>query len=318
MSNDLSVQNQLFNFQGINFTVVIINNIPHWIAKEICEFLEIKNHSDAVLKLKEGTQKVKLSHEESMKIGLGELQDLKIGVKGIMLLKEAGIYKLTFKSEKPNADDFTDWLSEKVIPAVRRTGKFDMIENNIMLIEDETERNLTLTIHNLKQTLTTNPNDMLMQFAYNSKVTDLTTYKQSRELKLMQNQVKQLANKVSDVQADNELIKGQQIFVCDRTNFSEKMKVLANKYFGRDSSKAYNALFNKMKILGSFDVYARRKNEWDRINEERVEEGKEPYKASTLKGKVNYLDIIDKHDRWELCSEAYKTIETVEYKLHIV
>ena len=55
-----------------------------------------------------------------MKIGLNDLQDLKIGVKGIVLLKEAGIYKLTFKSDKPNAEDFTDWLSETVIPSVRQ------------------------------------------------------------------------------------------------------------------------------------------------------------------------------------------------------
>jgi len=182
-----------------------------------------------------------------------------------------------------------------------------------MLIEDETERNLTLTIYNLKQTLTNNPNDMLMQFAYSSKVTDLTAYKQSRELRLMQGKVDELANSVSGVKADTELIKGQQMFVCDRTNFSEKMKILTNRYFGRDSSKTYNALFGKMKTLGSFDVYARRKNEWDRINEERVAEGKDPYKPSTLKCKVNYLDIIDKHDKWQLCSEAYKTIETEAY-----
>lgn len=241
----------------------------------------------------------------------------KLNNAGEIFITEHGVMKLIINSEMDNANEFEDKVWD-IVSQIQRTGKFDTIENNIMLIEDETERNLTLTVYNLKQTLTTNPNDMLMQFAYNSKVTDLTTYKQSRELKLVQGQVEKLTNVVSNVQADNELIKGQQIFVCDRTNFSEKMKILTNRYFGRDSSKAYNALFSKMKILGSFDVYARRKNEWDRINEERVAEGKDPYKASTLKGKVNYLDIIDRNDRWELCSEAYKTIETEEYKLHIV
>ncbi|NCI19771.1 hypothetical protein EJM73_09045 [Clostridium botulinum] len=37
---------------------------------------------------------------------------------------------------------------------------------------------------------------------------------------------------------------------------------------------------------------------------------KNPYKTSTLKQKINYLDVIDKFNKWELCSEAYKTIET--------
>jgi len=103
------------------------------------------------------------------------------------------------------------------------------------------------------------------------------------------------------------------MFVCDRTNALYAFKILANKYYGREISKAYNALFAKMKLLGSFDVYARCKNEWDKINEGRVAEGKEPYAKSTLRGKVNYLDIIDKNGKWELCSEAYKTIETEEY-----
>jgi len=236
----------------------------------------------------------------------------KLNNAGETFITEHGVMKLIINSDMPEANEFEDKIWN-IVSQIQRTGKFDSTENNIMLIEDETERNLTLTIYNLKQTLTNNPNDMLMQFAYNSKTTDLTTYKQSKMLALIQSQV-------DDIKADTELIKGQQLYICDRTNFSEKMVILANKYFGRDKSKAYNALFSKMKTLGSFDVYQRRKNEWDKINEERVAEGKDHYKPSTLKGKVNYLDVIDKHQKWELCSEAYKTIETEEYTgaLHIV
>ena len=236
---------------------------------------------------------------------LGGYENYTIGNRGEVFINEDGVFDLIYNSLLPQAKQFKKKV-KAIISQIQRTGKFDSTENNIMLIEDETERNLTLTIYNLKQTLTNNPNDMLMQFAYNSKVTDLTTYKQSKMLALIQSQV-------DDIKADTELIKGQQLYICDRTNFSEKMVILANKYFGRDKSKAYNALFGKMKTLGSFDVYQRRKNEWDKINEERVAEGKDPYKPSTLKGKVNYLDIIDKNGRWELCSEAYKIIETDEY-----
>jgi len=243
----------------------------------------------------------------------------KLNNAGEIFLTEHGVMKLIINSDMLEANKLEDKIWD-IVSQIQRTGRFDSTENNIMLIEDETERNLELAIYNLRQTLNANPNDMLMQFAYKSKVTDLTTYKQSRELKLLQGQIEGLEDKVSGVKADTELIKGQQMFVCDRTNFSEKMVILANKYFGRDKSKAYNALFAKMKLLGSFDVYARRKNEWDKINEERVAEGKDPYKESTLKGKVNYLDVIDKNGKWGLCSEAYKTIETEEYTgaLHIV
>ena len=303
----LTKQDVNFEFEG----TLLLN------GRQISEVLEYKNPSESIRTKVRDSQKRLVKNidiSDSKKHGFRKLNNA-----GEIFITEKGCMKLIINSDMPKANEFEDMVWS-IISQIQRTGKFDSTENNIMLIEDETERNLTLTIYNLKQTLTTNPNDMLMQFAYNSKVTDLTTYKQSRELKLIQGKIDELSESVSTVQADTELIKGQQMFVCDRTNFSEKMKILTNKFFGRDSSKAYNALFSKMKTLGSFDVYARRKNEWDKINEERVAEGKDPYKESTLKGKVNYLDVIDKNGKWGLCSEAYKTIETEEYTgaLHIV
>ena len=255
--------------------------------------------------------KDQLSTEMVLKLELNTYK-LTLGQRGTKFINEDGVFDLIYNSKLPQAKQFKKKV-KAIISQIQKTGKFDYTENNIMLIEDETERNMTLTVHNFKQALIINPNDMVSQFAYNTKVTELNLYKQSVELK-------KLKDDVEGVKADTELIKGQQLYICDRTNFSEKMKILTNKFFGRDSSKAYNALFSKMKTLGSFDVYQRRKNEWDKINEERVSEGKDPYKPSTLKGKVNYLDVIDKNGKCDLCSEAYKTIETEEYTgaLHIV
>lgn len=236
----------------------------------------------------------------------------KLNNAGETFITEHGVMKLIINSDMAEANEFEDKIWN-IVSQIQRTGRFDVVENKIMQIEDEEERNLSLVIYSMKQNLTTKPDDMLLQFTHDSKIRELDSYKQSRELKLMQGKMDELANTVSTVQADTELIKGQQMFVCNRTNFNDKIKILANKYYGREISKAYNALFAKMKQLGSFDVYARCKNEWDRINEDRVADGKEPYAKSTLRGKVNYLDIINKHDKWELCSEAYKTIETEEY-----
>lgn len=140
-------QLQVFNFKGANFTVVLINDEPHWIAKEVCDYLEIKNHSDAVSKLKEESQKLKIDYDKCKQIGLTELKTLQIGTKGIVLLKEAGLYKLSFKSEKPNAEDFTDWISEEVLPTIRKTGRFDVVENKINGIEDQKEKELKLKLY---------------------------------------------------------------------------------------------------------------------------------------------------------------------------
>jgi len=298
-------------FENGEIRCIEINNIVWFVGKDITNKLGYKNSSEAISMYTDEEDKILLSLETQSDLSI-ELDYRELGQRGGWLINEDGVFDLIYNSKLPQAKQFKKKV-KAIISQIQRTGKFDSTENNIMLIEDEIERNMTLTVHNFKQALIINPNDMVSQFAYNTKVTELNLYKQSLELK-------QLKDKVEGVKADTELIKGQQMFVCDRTNFSEKMVILANKYFGRDKSKAYNALFSKMKTLGSFDVYQRRKNEWDKINEERVAEGKGPYKESTLKGKVNYLDVIDKHDKWELCSEAYKTIETEEYTgaLHIV
>jgi len=115
--------------------------------------------------------KEKLSTEMVLKLELNTYQ-ITLGQRGTKFINEDGVFDLIYNSKLPQAKQFKKKV-KAIISQIQRTGKFDSTENNIMLIEDETERNLTLTIYNLKQTLTNNPNDMLMQFAYNSKVTEL-------------------------------------------------------------------------------------------------------------------------------------------------
>lgn len=314
-------QLQLFNFKGMEFTVVLINDEPNWIAKEICDYLELSNPSVALQGLKEGTQKKYINGETLSQ--LKELPNFNLGSRTaeLNLLTEAGVYKLIFKSRKPNAEDFTDWISERVLPSLRNKGKYDIVEEKLQTIKDEKEKNLSLTVYNLEQAVKSNPTDMLMMFTYNSKKQELETYK---ELKRIETENKKLINEVNTkvdelteenkkLKEDTELIKQQQVYICNRTNFYERVTILANKYFGRDIQEAYKALYSKMKVLGSFDVYTRRKHEWEALNAERAKAGKKPYKESTLKSKFNMLDVIDKFNKWELCSEAYKTIETEMY-----
>ena len=50
----------------------------------------------------------------------------KLHTTGENFLTEAGVYKLVFKSRKPEAEKFTDWVTDTVLPSIRKTGRYDV------------------------------------------------------------------------------------------------------------------------------------------------------------------------------------------------
>ena len=50
----------------------------------------------------------------------------KLNNAGENFLTESGVYKLVFKSRKPNAEVFTDWVTDEVLPTLRKTGSYEM------------------------------------------------------------------------------------------------------------------------------------------------------------------------------------------------
>ena len=46
------------------------------------------------------------------------------GVQGMLYVNEGNIYRAIFQSHKPEAERFTDWVTEEVLPSVRKTGGY--------------------------------------------------------------------------------------------------------------------------------------------------------------------------------------------------
>ena len=44
----------------------------------------------------------------------------------IVVINEAAVYKLAFRSNKPEADAFTNWVASEVLPAIRKTGEYSV------------------------------------------------------------------------------------------------------------------------------------------------------------------------------------------------
>ncbi|MFR2207532.1 MAG: phage antirepressor KilAC domain-containing protein [Clostridia bacterium] len=64
----------------------------------------------------------KLTNKAVLDAGLTNIR--KLNNAGENFLKEAGVYKLAFKSHKESAERFQDWVTDIVLPSIRKTGGY--------------------------------------------------------------------------------------------------------------------------------------------------------------------------------------------------
>lgn len=112
----MSNQIQIFNFQNNpNFPVKVIiqNNKEYFLAKNVCDILELANVSQALSRL----EKEDIISNDTLTNG---------GIQKMSYVSEAGLYELVFASKKPEAKEFKKWVFNKVLPDIRKTGKFEV------------------------------------------------------------------------------------------------------------------------------------------------------------------------------------------------
>ncbi|WP_025322289.1 BRO-N domain-containing protein [Deferrisoma camini] len=96
-------------------TVVDRETCELWfVAKDVCDALGIKNHRDAVSRL-----------DEDEREGVG-ITDPLGGQQVATAVNESGLYALIFRSRKPAARRFRKWVTSEVLPAIRRTGRYEV------------------------------------------------------------------------------------------------------------------------------------------------------------------------------------------------
>lgn len=110
--------NNLMIFEGHKVEVLEVEGQVLFNAKHVAEILDIKNVNDNISKMNE-KQVVKLTNS-----AIGKTDIRKLNNAGENFLTESGVYKLVFKSHKPNAEAFTDWIADEVLPTIRKTGGY--------------------------------------------------------------------------------------------------------------------------------------------------------------------------------------------------
>lgn len=123
--------NSLKLFENENFgrvRVILRENDPWFVAKDVCECLEIGNTSQALTRLRE-RDVLNLTSSEVREFGL----DIDSHANnGMNFISESGLYDLIFLSRKPEAQSFKYWVIDKVLPEIRKTGSFNMTKQQVI------------------------------------------------------------------------------------------------------------------------------------------------------------------------------------------
>ena len=143
--------NNLMIFEGHEVEVLEVEGQVLFNSKHVAEILDIKNVNDNISRMNE-KQVVKLTNSK-----VGKTDFRKLHNTGENFLTESGVYKLVFKSHKPNAEAFTDWIADEVLPSIRKHGMYavdDLIANPELAIKaftalkEEREKNKALQADN--------------------------------------------------------------------------------------------------------------------------------------------------------------------------
>lgn len=113
--------------------VVMQDEDPWFVAKNVCECLELGNVTEALRGL-DDDEKVQLETN---------IINPEVGGRGTLLISEAGLYSLILRSRKPEAKAFKRWVTHDILPSIRKHGLY-ATEEVVDRILDDPDFGITL------------------------------------------------------------------------------------------------------------------------------------------------------------------------------
>lgn len=102
---------ETFEFNGIQLRGLLLDDEPWFVAMDVAKVLD---YSD--------------TYELTKRLDHDEVQNLQIagfGNRGVNTINESGLYSAILGSRKPEAKAFKKWVTSEVLPAIRKTGKYE-------------------------------------------------------------------------------------------------------------------------------------------------------------------------------------------------
>lgn len=104
---------QPFCFEEHQVRVVLLDGEPWFVAKDVCQVLELDNPGSS-LTLLDGNEK-----------GVHTV-DTPGGRQKATIISESGLYSLIFRSRKSEARRFQRWVTQEVLPDIRMMGRYGL------------------------------------------------------------------------------------------------------------------------------------------------------------------------------------------------
>src|SRR5919108_1043437 len=138
-----------FDFNGRSVRTIHIHGQPWFVGRDVCGVLGIQNVNRALGNLAKGVTEAdplcasKGAHTMSTLTAMGVANDDPLcpldederailtvetqgGPQSVVCVNESGLYALIFKSRKPDARAFRKWVTNEVLPALRKTGFYSL------------------------------------------------------------------------------------------------------------------------------------------------------------------------------------------------
>lgn len=109
----VSISASPFQFKGFTIRTQVEDEHLWFVAKDVCAALDIDWSGKTLSVIPDSWQ------------SMGKVPTLCRGMQRVKRISEPAVYKLAFRSNKPEADAFTNWVASEVLPSIRKTGKYE-------------------------------------------------------------------------------------------------------------------------------------------------------------------------------------------------
>lgn len=104
---------QIFTYQDKDVRTIQRNGELWFVLTDVCKILGVKNTSQMADRLDEDEK------------GICEIYTLG-GPQNMVIINESGLYAVILRSNKPDAKKFRHWVTSEVLPAIRKTGSYQI------------------------------------------------------------------------------------------------------------------------------------------------------------------------------------------------
>lgn len=105
---------QLFSFEENEVRTLKIDDEPYFVGNDVAKILGYSNYRNAVVDHVDDEDKLRTQIKYA-----GQNRE-------VTVINESGLYSLIFSSQMPDAKKFKHWVTSEVLPAIRKTGSYQI------------------------------------------------------------------------------------------------------------------------------------------------------------------------------------------------